>query len=101
VDWKKYPCASGCVRAYTPPGGGFILTPVEGNPSKSRMVNFMCADIKGWVPRSVLETTLGGALFNFYTKVVPAALDKYADMTEADARAYVDGLLLQRRPNLT
>mmetsp|Transcript_11862 Transcript_11862/g.16574 ORF Transcript_11862/g.16574 Transcript_11862/m.16574 type:complete len:349 (-) Transcript_11862:167-1213(-) len=105
--WQRYKsgyaCAScsvnigppnaGIVRAHTPPGDGFVVLPVDGQPGKSQMINFMVTDIKGWIPRSVVDVTVGGALLKFYEETLPAALRNLgSEVTDQSAKEYVQRL---------
>jgi len=89
IEWEKFPPARGHVRSHTPYGAGFTLTPVEGEPGKCRMINFFSADIKGWVPRLVIDMTVGGEMFKFFMTDLPAQLEDTKSRTEEEDSAYI------------
>jgi len=90
IEWKELGPVSGCVRAHTPVGAGYIILPHKGDPSKCAMTNFFMGDIKGWVPRSAVEMTVGDTLYKFYNTDVPKALQTVgAEITADDARRYI------------
>jgi len=94
VNAKDYKPISGVVRAATAPGDGLILLPVAGRPGVTAMTNLMVSDIKGWVPRSVVDMTVGGAILKFYKETLPKTLKKYqSSITEESARDYINHLL--------
>eukprot|EP00468_Gymnochlora_sp_CCMP2014_P011385 CAMPEP_0167745186 /NCGR_PEP_ID=MMETSP0110_2-20121227/3012_1 /TAXON_ID=629695 /ORGANISM="Gymnochlora sp., Strain CCMP2014" /LENGTH=607 /DNA_ID=CAMNT_0007629801 /DNA_START=1360 /DNA_END=3183 /DNA_ORIENTATION=- len=91
ILWNKYPQAKGFVRAYDPPGGGFAILPIEGKKGFCKMINFMGTDVKGWIPRIVLDMTIGTEIFKFYNETIPHFLRTHGrDITAESAREYTE-----------
>jgi len=77
VEWKEVPVGRGHVRAYAPAGCGIVIVPADDERKTSRMITIESTDFKGWLPRAVLDMTLGPQLLKYYEETVPSMLARY------------------------
>ena len=88
IEWAKIPATSAAVRAHSPAGSGYAIFPVAKN--KCKCYNMMLSDIKGWLPRSLVNLTVAGALFKFYDVGLPGAIRSHGNRkTEDDVAGYI------------
>ncbi|XP_070541753.1 stAR-related lipid transfer protein 5-like isoform X2 [Ptychodera flava] len=64
VEHPQCPPVDDVVRAFNHPGGTFCV-PVKGEENKTKVINFLQSDLKGMLPRTLVETALPNTMIDF------------------------------------
>ncbi|XP_077989039.1 stAR-related lipid transfer protein 5-like isoform X2 [Glandiceps talaboti] len=85
VDYSARPPVDDVVRAFNHPGGTFCVA-VEGDEDKTKVISFLQSDLKGMLPRTLVETALPNTMIDFFIGL-KTAMEKNVLHAPADTKS--------------